>query len=216
MGIKDILKLVDHTMLSVTATTEDIQKACEDAVKVGAFSVCIPPNYVAFAKKILSGSKVKVCTVVGFPNGYNTTRIKLLETEEALNSGADEIDMVINVGFVKNGDYNKALSEITEIKKVCGKRILKVIIECCYLSEEEKISMCGVVTESGADYIKTSTGFGSYGATLNDIQLMRENIGQHVKIKAAGGISSFGIAQKFIMLGTNRIGSSKLVKIIVN
>ena len=210
---KNLLHLVDHTLLTPFAKKDEIQNLCNEATKSSVFSVCIPPSYVALAKGILYKSSVKVCTVIGFPNGYSTTKSKLFETEDALKNGSDEIDMVINLGFVKNKEYEKQLREIAEIKKTCKSNILKVIIENCYLTENEKINMCKVVTESGADYIKTSTGFGSGGATFEDVKLIKKHIGKSIKIKAAGGISSFDVAQKFVDLGVSRLGSSKLVKL---
>ena len=213
---KKLLHIVDHTLLTAFATTGEIQDLCHEASRAEAFSVCISPSYVTLAKKLLLGRKVKVCTVVGFPNGYSTTKTKLFETEDALTNGADEIDMVINLGFVKNKEYNKLLNEITEIKKICKNNVLKVIIENCYLTTEEKIDMCKIVTDSGANYIKTSTGFGSGGATFEDVRLIRRHIGKDVKIKAAGGVSNFEIAQSFFELGVSRIGSSKLAKLAIN
>lgn len=213
---KKLLHIVDHTLLTAFATTEEIQNLCDEASRAKVFSVCISPSYVTLAKKLLLGSKVKVCTVVGFPNGYSTTKTKLFETEDALTNGADEIDMVINLGFVKNKEYNKLLKEITEIKKICKNNVLKVITENCYLTTEEKIDMCKIVTDSGANYIKTSTGFGAGGATFEDVRLIKKHIGKDVKIKAAGGVSSFEIAQSFLELGVSRIGSSKLAKLAIN
>ena len=208
---EDILKMVDHTLLKPIATKSDINVLCEEAILAGTFSVCVPPSFVSFCKKKTSNSNVKICTVIGFPNGYNTVKTKIFEAEDALAKGTDEIDMVINLGFVKDKKYKEELNEISQIKKVCGNNILKVIVETCYLTEEEKIEMCKVVTNSGADYIKTSTGFGPSGATIEDVKLIKKYIGNNVKIKVAGGISDFSLAEKFINLGATRIGSSKLV-----
>lgn len=208
---EDILKIVDHTLLKPIATKSDIDLLCEEAILARTFSVCVPPSFVSFCKKKLIGSGVKICTVVGFPNGYSTVKSKIFEAEDALANGADEIDMVINLGFVKEKKYSEELNEILSIKKVCGNKVLKVIIETCYLTQEEKIEMCKVVTNSGADYIKTSTGFGPAGATIEDVKLIKKYIGNNVKIKVAGGISDFSLAEKFINLGASRIGSSKLV-----
>lgn len=210
---EDILKIVDHTLLKPTANESNINYLCEEAVTANTFSVCVPPSFVSFCKKKLKNSRVKVCTVVGFPNGYNTARSKLLETEDALNNGADEIDMVINLGFIKDKKYKDELEEISSIKKACNSKILKVIIETCYLTDEEKIQMCEIITNAGADYIKTSTGFGTSGANIRDVKLIKQYIGSNVKIKVAGGISDFSMAEEFIKLGANRIGSSKLVSL---
>ncbi len=215
MEIKEIMSKVDHTLLTQTATEDEIRVICDDAVKYGTASVCIPPSYVRFAKEYL-GDRVPVCTVIGFPNGYNTTALKCEETRIAIEDGADEIDMVINIGQVKNGKYSAVLDEIKRIKAVCGERILKVIIETCLLSEDEKIRMCEIVTESGADFIKTSTGFAGGGATFEDIELFSKHVGENVRIKAAGGIKSFEDAEKFISLGASRLGTSRLVSILKN
>lgn len=215
MEIKEIMSKVDHTLLTQTATEDEIRVICDDAVKYGTASVCIPPAYVRFAKEYL-GDRVPVCTVIGFPNGYNTTALKCEETRIAIEDGADEIDMVINIGQVKNGKYSAVLDEIKQIKAVCGERILKVIIETCLLSEDEKIRMCEIVTESGADFIKTSTGFAGGGATFEDIELFSKYVGENVRIKAAGGIKSFEDAEKFISLGASRLGTSRLVSILKN
>lgn len=213
MDIKDILSKVDHTLLNPKATWEEIKNICDDGMKYCTASVCIPPSFVKRAKDYV-GENLKICTVIGFPNGYNATDVKVFETENALKNGADEIDMVINIGDVKNGDYQSILEEIKKIKKACGKKVLKVIIETCLLTEEEKIKMCKVVTESGAEYIKTSTGFSTGGATFEDVALMKKFVGENVKIKAAGGISSLEDAEKFMELGANRLGTSRIVKII--
>lgn len=213
MDINEILSKVDHTLLNPTATFDDIKVICDDAVKYDTASVCIPPAYVKRAKEYV-GDKMAVCTVVGFPNGYNTTESKVFETIDAIKNGADEIDMVINLGYIKSGKFDLQLEEIRKIKAACGKRILKVIIETCLLTTEEKIKMCEVVTESGADFIKTSTGFSICGATFEDVSLFADHIGKSVKIKAAGGISSISDAEKFISLGAERLGTSKIIKII--
>ena len=215
MKIENIMDKVDHTLLAQGATENDIKQICDDAVKYNTASVCIPPSYVKFAKEYLNG-RIAVCTVIGFPNGYNTTAVKCSETQDAIDNGADEIDMVINIGHVKNGRYDLVLDEIKQIKAVCGKNILKVIIETCLLTEEEKIRMCQVVTQSGADFIKTSTGFAGGGATFEDIKLFAEHVGENVRIKAAGGIKSFDDAEKFISLGATRLGTSRLVSILKN
>ena len=213
MDVKKIMSMVDHTLLSQTATQSQIKQICDDAVRFGTASVCIPPSYVPFAKEYLDG-RIAVCTVIGFPNGYNATAIKCAEAAEAIAQGADEIDMVINIGNVKDGRYDAVLDEIKQIKAVCGDKILKVIIETCLLTEEEKIRMCEVVTESGADFIKTSTGFSTAGATFDDIALFAEHVGEGVRIKAAGGIKSFADAEKFIELGATRLGTSRLVALL--
>ena len=215
MNINEILSTVDHTLLAQTATEGQIKEICDDAVEYGVASVCIPPSYVRYAKDYLNG-RVSVCTVIGFPNGYNATSVKCAETKAALEDGADEIDMVINITDVKNGNFDRILDEIKQIKAVCGDRILKVIIETCLLTEEEKIKMCEVVTKSGADFIKTSTGFAGGGATFDDIELFSRYVGSGVKIKAAGGIKSFDDAKRFIELGASRLGTSRLVSIMKN
>ena len=208
-----ILSIVDHTLLTQTATWKEIKQILDDSIKYEVASACIPASYVKRAKEYVD-SKLAICTVIGFPNGYSTTAVKVCETEDAIKNGADEIDMVINIGDVKNGDYQSILEEIKKIKKACGKKVLKVIIETCLLTEEEKIKMCKVVTESGAEYIKTSTGFSTGGATFEDVALMKKFVGENVKIKAAGGISSLEDAEKFMELGANRLGTSRIVKII--
>lgn len=207
-----ILSMVDHTLLSQTASWEEIRQICDDAVAWGTASVCIPPSYVKRAKEYL-GSRMAVCTVIGFPNGYQTGAVKVFETRDAIENGADEIDMVINLGDVKDGNYQKVEEEIRQVKEACGEKILKVIIETCLLTEEEKIRMCQVVTDSGADFIKTSTGFSTAGATFADIALFAKHVGKGVKIKAAGGISSFADAEEFVALGADRLGTSRLVKL---
>ncbi len=213
MDIKEILSKCDHTLLSQTATMAQIKALCDDGIKYGTASVCIPSCYVREAKKYV-GDKLKICTVIGFPNGYSTPASKCFEASNAVENGADEVDMVINVGKVKEGDYDYVLKEIKAVKAACKGRILKVIIETCLLTTEEKIKMCKVVSESGADYIKTSTGFSTAGATFDDIKLFAENVSPRVKIKAAGGISSLEDAEKFIQLGASRLGTSRVVKIV--
>ena len=213
MNGQEICSKVDHTLLSQTATWEEIRMLCEEAINYQTASVCIPPAYVKQVKDAF-GDQLKICTVIGFPNGYNTTKVKLFETEEALLNGADEIDIVINIGWLKDKKYDEILEEIRGIKKKCGEKILKVIIETCLLTEEEKIKMCEIISESGADYIKTSTGFSKGGATFEDIKLFVEHVDGKVKIKAAGGISSLEDAEKFIELGASRLGTSKVVKLM--
>ena len=215
MNITEILARCDHTLLLQTATWEEIRAICDDGMKYQTASVCIPPCYVKQAKEYV-GDRLAICTVIGFPNGDSTTAVKCFETAEALREGADEIDMVIHVGDLKAGNDNKILEEIRAIKAVCGEKILKVIIETCLLTEDEKLRMCRIVTESGADYIKTSTGFSTAGATREDVALMRANVGAHVKVKAAGGIASLQDAEDFINLGADRLGTSRVVKIIKN
>ena len=213
MDIKDILSKVDHTLLNPKATWEEIKNICDDGMKYCTASVCIPPSFVKRAKEYV-GENLKICTVIGFPNGYNTTDVKIFETENALKNGADEIDMVVNLGDLMDKNYDNILSEITKIKAVCGTKILKVIIETCLLNEEQKIKMCEIVTKSGADFIKTSTGFSTGGATFEDIELFAKYVCKNVKIKAAGGISSIADAEKFISLGADRLGTSRIVKIV--
>lgn len=213
MDIKDILSKVDHTLLNPKATWEEIKNICDDGMKYSTASVCIPHSFVKRAKEYV-GNRLKICTVIGFPNGYNTAEVKIFETENAIENGADEIDMVINLGDLMDKNYDNILSEITKIKSVCGERVLKVIIETCLLSEEQKIKMCEIVTKSGADFIKTSTGFSTGGATFEDIELFAKYVGENVKIKAAGGISSIADAEKFISLGADRLGTSRIVKIV--
>ena len=210
MDKKDILSRVDHTLLKQTATWEQIEKLCREGMEYGTASVCIPPCYVKQAKDFV-GDKLAVCTVIGFPNGNMTTAVKVFETEDAVKNGADEIDMVINIGLVKAGHYDQVLDEIRQIKAACGGRCLKVIIKTCLLTEEEKKEMCRVVTESGADFIKTSTGFSAAGATPEDVALMRKYSGPEVKVKAAGGIASIEDAERFIELGADRLGTSRLI-----
>lgn len=213
MKTENILSKVDHTLLSQTATWEQIKAICDDGITYNTASVCIPPSYVKQAKEYV-GDKLKICTVIGFPNGYNTTAVKCFETAEAVKNGADEIDMVINIGWLKDKKYDLLLEEIKEIKKACGGCLLKVIIETCLLTEEEKIKMCEIVSESGADYIKTSTGFSTGGATKEDVALFKKYVSDSLKIKAAGGISSMQDAEDFIELGASRLGTSRIVKIV--
>ena len=213
MNLKEILSRVDHTLLKQISTFEDIRKICDDAVKYNVASVCIPPCYVRNAKEYL-GDKMRICTVIGFPNGYNEKEVKLFEAKVALENGADEIDMVMNIGEFKNKNYEYVLDEIKFIKEVCKNNILKVIVETCLLDYDEKIKICEIVSNSGADFIKTSTGFSSGGATFEDIKIFKENVSKNVKIKAAGGISSLEDAEKFIELGADRLGTSRIVKIV--
>ncbi len=213
MEKREILKRLDHTLLKQDATWEQIKKICDEGVEYGVASVCIPPSFVKRAAEYLDG-RLAVCTVIGFPNGYMTTASKVFETEDAVKNGADEIDMVINIGMVKEGNYGGVLDEIRAVRRACEGKILKVIIETCILTEEEKTKMCQVVTESGADYIKTSTGFASGGATFEDVKLMRAHVGPQVKVKAAGGISSVEDAETFIQLGADRLGTSRLIKLL--
>jgi len=213
METKDILKHVDHTLLTQTATWEEIKQICDDAIKYGTASVCIPPSYVKQAKEYVK-DKMAVCTVIGFPNGYSTTAVKEFEVKDALANGADEIDMVINIGWAKQGRFDLIENEIRTLKAACGKKILKVIIETCLLTDDEKIAMCKTVTKAGADYIKTSTGFSKAGATFEDVELFAKHIGPNVKIKAAGGISSMDDAERFIELGAERLGTSRIIKIV--
>lgn len=215
MDKKLIFDKVDHTLLTQTATWEEIRQICEDAITYGTASVCIPPSYVKQAKEYVK-DQMKVCTVIGFPNGYNTTAVKVFETKDAIANGADEIDMVINIGMLKDKKYDELLDEIRQIKAACGSLVLKVIIETCLLTEEEKIKMCEIVTAAGADFIKTSTGFSKSGATFEDVALFAEHVGKNVRIKAAGGISSFDDAERFIELGASRLGTSRIVKLAKN
>lgn len=212
MELEEILKKVDHTLLSQTASLEEIKQICDDGIKYDTASVCIPASFVKQVKDYV-GDRIKICTVIGFPNGYSTTAVKVFETQDAIDNGADEIDMVINIGWLKDKRYDDITNEIKAIKEACGKKLLKVIIETCLLSDDEKIKMCEIVTAAGADYIKTSTGFSTAGATFDDIKLFKEHVGEQVKIKAAGGIKSIDDAIKFIELGADRLGTSRLVKI---
>lgn len=213
MDKNEILKRVDHTQLKAFATWEDIVALCDEAIEFGTASVCVPPAYIGRIHEKY-GEKINICTVVGFPLGYSVTEAKLAETQKAIADGANEIDMVINISDVKNGLYQKVEEEIRALKKACGDKILKVIIETCYLTQEEKIAMCRAVTEAGADYIKTSTGFGTGGATLQDVRLFREHIGPEVKIKAAGGISTLEDLEAFVEAGCDRIGTSRAVGLL--
>ena len=213
MDVKDILRRCDHTLLSQGATWAEIRALCDDGVKYGCASVCIPASYVKQAAEYLGG-RLPVCTVIGFPNGYDSTAAKCFEAEDAVRNGASEIDMVINIGWAKDGRWEDLLAEIKAVKAACGGRILKVIIECCLLTEAEKIRLCEIVTESGADFIRTSTGFGGGGATREDVALMAAHVGPKVKIKAAGGIASLEDAADFIRLGADRLGTSRVVKAV--
>lgn len=213
MDKREILSHVDHTQLAQTAVWEDIRKLCDEAMEYKTASVCIPPSYVKQAKAYV-GNQMAVCTVVGFPNGYHTTPVKVFETKEALENGADEIDMVVNLGWVRAGRFDLVEQEIRLLKEVCAEKILKVIIETCLLTKEEKIQMCRTVSVSGADYIKTSTGFSSGGATAADIRLFAEHTAEGVKIKAAGGIGSLEDAQMFLELGADRLGSSRIIRLV--
>lgn len=208
----DILRKVDHTLLKQTATWDQIRSLCDDAIRYQTASVCIPPCYVRKAKEYVK-DQMRICTVIGFPNGNTTTAVKAFETKEALDSGADEIDMVINIGALKEGNDSYIQNEIRTLKEICGSHILKVIIETCLLTEEEKVRMCQIVTQAGADFIKTSTGFSTGGATFDDVRLFAQHVGRQVRIKAAGGISSFDDAETFIRLGADRLGTSRLVKL---
>ncbi|MBQ7780202.1 MAG: deoxyribose-phosphate aldolase [Clostridia bacterium] len=215
MELKTILSKCDHTLLAQGATWNEIKAICDDGIKYGTASVCIPASYVKRAKEYV-GDKLAICTVIGFPNGYSTTATKVFECKDAISNGADEIDTVINIGDLKDCRYDEILNELKALKEACGEKILKVIIETCLLTDEEKIKMCQIVTESGADYIKTSTGFSTAGATREDVKLFSENIGEGVKIKAAGGIASLADAEDFINLGADRLGTSRIVKIAKN
>ena len=211
--IQKIVSSCDHTMLLQTATWNEIREICNDGMKYGTASVCIPPAFVARAKEY-AGDRLKICTVIGFPNGYQTTAVKVFETKDAIANGADEIDMVINIGELKARNFGYLLNEISEIKAACGDKILKVIIETCLLSESEKMQMCRVVSLAGADYIKTSTGFSTGGATVEDVRLMRESSDEKVKVKAAGGISSLQDAWNMLEAGADRLGTSRVVKLV--
>ena len=213
MTEKEILRYCDHTLLSQTATLDEIKDVVEDGIKYETASVCIPPSYVAEARSY-GGDNIRICTVIGFPNGYSTTAVKAFETGDAIDNGADEIDMVINIGWVKDARWDDIENEIKTIKDICGEKILKVIIETCLLTEEEKIKLCEIVTFAGADYIKTSTGFAGGGATIEDVKLMADNIGEGVKVKAAGGISGLDDAEEFIKSGADRLGTSRVVKAV--
>ena len=212
MELQEILSYCDHTLLAQTATWDEIRAICDDGMKYATASVCIPACFVKKAKAYV-GEKLPICTVIGFPNGYSTMESKCFETADAVKNGADEIDMVINVGLVKEGKYDEVLEEIKAVKAACDGKLLKVIIETCLLTDEEKIQMCRVVSQSGAEYIKTSTGFSTAGATFHDVELFAKHVDAHVKIKAAGGISSLEDAEKFLALGASRLGTSRIVKI---
>lgn len=216
MDIKEILARVDHTNLKVDAKEEDIIALCDDAIEYNTASVCIPPSYVKLAHDYIKfkESSVKVCTVIGFPNGYSTTDVKCFEARNAIDNGADEVDMVANIGWIKDSKYSDIIEEIHKVKTTIGDRVLKVIIETCLLTEDEKIKVCIAVSDAGADYIKTSTGFSKSGATFEDVKLMNEYVDENVKVKAAGGISSIEDAEKFINLGADRLGTSRIVKIV--
>jgi len=212
MELSEILSRCDHTLLSQTATWAEIKALCDDGMRYKTASVCIPASYVNQAKAYVA-DRLAICTVIGFPNGYDTTDAKCFMASDAVKNGADEVDMVINIGWVKDGKYDLVRDEIKAVKEACGGKLLKVIIETCLLTEEEKIEMCRVVTESGADYIKTSTGFSTAGATFDDVALFAKYVGKNVKIKAAGGIGSLADAEEFIRLGADRLGTSRIVKI---
>ena len=212
MEIKDILARCDHTLLRTDCTAREIRELCDDAIRYGCASVCIPPTHVAGAKRYV-GDRMKICTVIGFPNGYSTPVVKAFEANDAVKNGADEIDMVINLCMVKDGCWDKLSDEISRVKRACGDKLLKVIIECCLLTEEEKIRLCEIVSASGAEYIKTSTGFSKGGATFEDVALLRAHCAPEVKVKAAGGISTLEDAEKFLELGAERLGTSRIVKI---
>ena len=213
MNTEEMLKHVDHTLLLQGATWAEIKQICDDAMKYHTASVCIPASYVKQAKDYM-GDRMNICTVIGFPNGYSTTAVKVFEAKDAIANGAVEIDMVINIGWLKDGRYDDILTEIKALKAACGTLILKVIIETCLLTDEEKIKMCEIVTQSGADYIKTSTGFSTAGATFDDVRLFAEHVGKNVKIKAAGGIATLDDAEKFLALGADRLGTSRIVKLV--
>lgn len=213
MKSEEILKHVDHTLLSQTATWEEIKVICDDAMEYHTASVCIPPSYVSQVKEYVK-NRMAVCTVIGFPNGYNTTKVKEYETADALEQGADEIDMVINLGWMKDKKYDLIEQEIKALKMICGDKILKVIIETCLLTDEEKIKMCEIVTRAGADFIKTSTGFSTAGATFEDVKIFAAHVGSEVKIKAAGGIASLEDAKQFLELGASRLGTSRIIKLV--
>ena len=213
MDLKEILKACDHTLLAQTATWAEIRQVCDDGIRYGCASVCIPASYVRQAAEYAAG-RIPVCTVIGFPNGYDTTAAKCFMAEDAVKNGAGEIDMVINLGWVKDRKWDEVLAEIQAVKAACGGKVLKVIVECCFLTEEEKIRMCGIVTASGADYIKTSTGFGTGGATREDVALFAKHVGPQVKIKAAGGIATLQDAEDFLRLGASRLGTSRVVKAV--
>lgn len=213
MDVKKILSYVDHTLLAPAATWDEIKQVIDDGIKYQTATVCIPPSYVAQAKEY-AGSNVRICAVIGFPHGYNTTAVKAFETSDALDNGADEIDMVINIGWVKDKKWDEIENEISTLKEICGDNILKVIIETCMLTEEEKLKMCEIVTFAGADFIKTSTGFGGGGATFEDVELMVKNVGDGVRVKASGGIAGLEDAEKYVEIGARRLGTSRIVKAV--
>jgi deoxyribose-phosphate aldolase len=213
MSLKKILSSVDHTLLSPSASWEEVKSLCDDGIRYGVASVCIPPSYVKTAAEYVEG-KLPICTVIGFPNGYSTTAAKCFEAADAVQNGADEIDMVIHIGWLKDKKYDLLLEEIKAVKAACNGKLLKVIVETCLLDEQEKIKMCEIVSESGAEYIKTSTGFSKGGATKEDVELFARHVKPHVKIKAAGGIASLQDAEDFIKLGASRLGTSRIIKII--
>ena len=212
MELKDILARCDHTLLAQAATWQEIRAICDDGIRYGCASVCIPASFVKQAKGYV-GERIAICTVIGFPNGYSTTKVKCMEAADAVMNGADEVDMVINIGWAKEGEWDKVTAEIRQVKDYCHGKLLKVIIETCLLTDEEKIALCKCVSDSGADYIKTSTGFSKAGATFHDVELFAGHVAPHVKIKAAGGIASLEDAEKFIALGADRLGTSRIVKI---
>lgn len=212
MTDNEILSHIDHTLLRATSTAEEIDRLCEEAVRLNTASVCIPPSYVGYVSGRYPG--LNICTVIGFPLGYNTTAVKCYEAQDAINNGASEIDMVINLGWVKNGDFAAVEQEISAVKRVCGDKVLKVIVETCYLTEDEKVKLCGCVTRAGADFIKTSTGFGTAGAAIEDIRLFSRNIGENVRMKAAGGVKSREDLEMFLEAGCDRIGTSSAVKLL--
>ena len=215
MELKEILSKCDHTLLLQTSTFDEIKSICDDGMKYQTASVCIPPCYVKSAKEYVK-DRLAICTVIGFPNGYNTTEVKVFETENAIKDGADEIDMVINIGALKSQNYAYVLDEIEQIKRACGDKILKVIIKTCLLTKDEIVKMCEIVTEAKADYIKTYTGFSKGGATLDDVTLMKKSVGKDVLVKAAGGISGIEDAEQFIKIGASRLGTSRVVKAVKN
>ncbi len=212
MNIEKILNICDNTLLRQTATWEEIKSLCDDGMHFHTASVCIPASYVKQAKEYV-GDKLPICTVIGFPNGYDTTAAKCFMASDAVNNGASEVDVVINLGWVKDGKYDLIEDEINQVKEACHGKLLKVIIECCLLTDEEKVELCKVVTRSKADYIKTSTGFSTGGATLHDIELFAENVGENIKIKASGGVNCFEEADNYIKAGTSRIGTSRLIRL---
>jgi len=214
LDIREILRRCDHTLLRRDCGEDEIAALCDEALRYGCASVCIPPCHVAFAKAQV-GDKMKICTVIGFPNGYSTTAVKVFEAQEAIRSGADEIDMVVNLCLLRDGKRDALLGEICALKAACGEKVLKVIVETCLLSEEEKLALCDIVSESGADFIKTSTGFSTGGATREDVRLLRENCSEQVRVKAAGGIATLEDAADFVALGADRLGTSRVVKLAI-